>query len=113
MLGVVADIPAGLSQADCGAAPASCRPGHHWALAPPGRKSGLAGVSAPCAPSPPLNGNFVLLSPLYIVHASPNCFSLLWHLVPCAWDFDLARAGSSIAARMAMIAITTSNSIRV
>ena len=31
------------------------------------------------------------------------------------WDFDLAfeRAGSSIPARMAMIAITTSNSIKV
>ena len=35
------------------------------------------------------------------------------HLADCAVDFAFARLGSSIAARIAIIAITTSNSIRV
>jgi hypothetical protein len=33
--------------------------------------------------------------------------------MPCAFVFALERAGNSMAARMAIIAITTSNSIKV
>src|SRR5207245_2029563 len=45
----------------------------------------------------------------------PNCicFSLLAQPIRLARSFDLDKAGSSILARMAMIAITTSNSIKV
>src|SRR3954464_9860066 len=35
------------------------------------------------------------------------------HLIPCAFVFAFARAGKSIPARIAMIAITTSSSIKV
>src|SRR5690348_3325826 len=48
-----------------------------------------------------------------MVHASVSCFWLLKHVAACALSFALLNAGSSIAARMAMIAITTSNSISV
>ena len=41
------------------------------------------------------------------------CCSLLMHLVAIPLCFACDRAGSSIAARMAMIAMTTSSSIRV
>ena len=42
-------------------------------------------------------------------NATPICFWLLVHLACCAFRLALARAGSSIAARIAMMAITTSN----
>src|SRR5947208_1231437 len=42
-----------------------------------------------------------------------NCLVLLRHLIWFALDLALASAGSSMAARMAMMAMTTSNSIRV
>ena len=35
------------------------------------------------------------------------------HLVPCAFDFALLNAGSNIAAKIAMMAMTTSSSIKV
>ena len=38
---------------------------------------------------------------------------LLTHAMRCALDFALATAGNNIAARIAMMAITTSNSINV
>ena len=41
------------------------------------------------------------------------CLILLKHLIPLAFSLALARAGSSSDARIAMIAITTSSSIRV
>src|SRR6267143_705174 len=41
------------------------------------------------------------------------CFILLKHLIPLAFSWALAKAGRSIDAKTAMIAITTSNSIRV
>ena len=40
-------------------------------------------------------------------------FSLLKQVADCAFFLAMAKAGNSIAARMAMIAITTSNSIKV
>jgi len=38
---------------------------------------------------------------------------LFKHWIPCAFVFALPKAGSNNAARIAMIAITTSSSIRV
>ncbi len=45
--------------------------------------------------------------------ATCNCFILLKHEMPCALILLCDRAGSSKAARMAMMAMTTSNSISV
>src|SRR4051794_18588556 len=42
-----------------------------------------------------------------------SCLRLLMHFVPCALHLARLRAGSSIAARMAMMAMTTNNSIKV
>src|SRR5580698_922449 len=46
-------------------------------------------------------------------HPVVNCFKLLRHFTPWACCLDLASAGSNIAAKIAIIAMTTSNSIRV
>src|SRR6266851_10364864 len=54
-----------------------------------------------------------LLSSVYIFHASANCRWLFMHEMPCPFCLALARAGKSIAARMAMMAMTTSSSISV
>src|SRR6266478_4392460 len=43
----------------------------------------------------------------------PTCFKLLRHWIRLARSLALARAGNSIAARMAMMAITTKSSISV
>ena len=43
----------------------------------------------------------------------PICFRLFRQEIRCAWSLDLDKAGNSKAARMAMMAITTSNSIKV
>ena len=43
----------------------------------------------------------------------PICFKLLRQEIRCACALDLDNAGNSIAARMAMMAITTSSSIKV
>src|SRR5262245_37868026 len=53
------------------------------------------------------------LSLAYIIHANWSCFRLLRHLMPWAVALDFESAGSSIAARIAMMAMTTNNSIRV
>ena len=45
--------------------------------------------------------------------AMPICFMLFMQEVCLAFDFALERAGKSMAARMAMIAMTTSSSIKV
>ncbi len=44
---------------------------------------------------------------------NPICFRLLIHLILCALLFAADKAGSNIAARMAMMAMTTSSSIKV
>ena len=46
-------------------------------------------------------------------HASINCLLLFKHAAPVAVALALAKAGRSRAANMAMIAMTTSNSIKV
>ena len=49
----------------------------------------------------------------YRALARQNCRMLFKQAAPCALFLALARAGSSSAARIAMIAMTTSNSISV
>ena len=53
------------------------------------------------------------LSLAYMIKPKPICLLLLRHLVVKAFVLALASAGSTIAARMAMIAMTTNSSIRV
>src|SRR5436309_3183086 len=60
-----------------------------------------------------LSGNELLKSPAYMLIANPHCLPLLVQSVLSALAFALARAGSNRPARMAMIAITTSSSMRV
>src|ERR1043166_439529 len=45
--------------------------------------------------------------------ASSKCLSLLMHEIRAAFSFAPAKAGKSSAARMAIMAITTSSSIKV
>ena len=58
-------------------------------------------------------GNTSLLSSVYIRWATPICLRLLKQLEDLAAPRAAESAGSSIAANMAMMAITTNNSIRV
>src|SRR5437016_253184 len=53
------------------------------------------------------------LSPLQMRNASPTCFKLLTHAMRLALALAWASAGKSMPARIAMMAITTSNSIKV
>jgi hypothetical protein len=54
-----------------------------------------------------------LKSPEYINQPNWICRRLLKHLIPLDFSLALAKAGKSIAAKIAMMAITTSNSMRV
>jgi hypothetical protein len=56
-------------------------------------------------------GMFPLFSPLYMIQAVCNCFKLFMHATFCAFDLAEESAGSSIAARIAMMVMTTSSSI--
>src|SRR2546421_2281323 len=67
------------------------------------------GRSRPCG----LFGTLVSLSFAYIFMANPHCRRLLVHWMRKALDFAPASAGNNNAARIAMMAITTSNSMRV
>src|SRR6266436_5829956 len=58
-------------------------------------------------------GKVLLLSSTYIFIPKPNCLRLLIQEAWAALFLLAARDGSSNAARMPMIAITTSNSIKV
>src|SRR6478736_7438424 len=49
----------------------------------------------------------------YMATPMPTCRKLLMHWVRKAFAFALDNAGNNIAARMAMMAITTNSSIRV
>ena len=73
----------------------------------------LLPASAAVLFTPKLGTSLSALSSGYIRHASMICLPLLRHRIPCALALALLNAGSSIAASIAMIAITTSNSIRV
>src|SRR5205085_2849240 len=54
-----------------------------------------------------------LWSPAKEAKPRPSCFICEVHLIRCARALALERAGRSKLARIAMIAITTSNSIKV
>src|SRR3954468_11193066 len=58
-------------------------------------------------------GNRSLLSFTYIVQAKINCLLLLMQAAATALALARFKAGNSIAARIAIMAMTTSNSIRV
>ncbi|SPE63296.1 hypothetical protein SBV1_960022 [Verrucomicrobia bacterium] len=59
------------------------------------------------------SGSLSWLSFAYMRVARLNWCSLLLHWLIFAFSFDLANAGNNIAAKIAIIAITTSNSIKV
>ena len=61
----------------------------------------------------PVLGNISLLSPAYMWTPRLICFKLFKQVVRFAFAFALDRTGINKAARMAMMAMTTSNSIRV
>src|SRR5262245_16219467 len=61
----------------------------------------------------PSGGRKSLLSAAYRCVASPHCLRLFRQATEWAFAFAFAKAGSSIAARIAMMAMTTSSSIRV
>src|SRR5438445_3308970 len=48
-----------------------------------------------------------------MIVAKPSCRRLLIHVVPWALDLALLNAGRSMAARIAMMAMTTRSSIKV
>src|ERR1035437_10399784 len=58
-------------------------------------------------------GTMSLLSPAYIAIARPTCLRLLRQFACTAFCLALANAGNNSAARMAMMAMTTSSSMRV
>src|SRR5262245_15898444 len=68
---------------------------------------------AACRPSVQFRTRKSLLSPGYTDQQIVSCFRLFRHCVVCARALALANAGSSIAARIEIMAITTSNSINV
>lgn len=49
----------------------------------------------------------------YIIRAMPRCFKLLVQDIARAFSRALLKAGNSMAAKMAIIAMTTNNSINV
>src|ERR1700722_13403730 len=61
----------------------------------------------------PSSGTPSPLSPAYILKASPHWRMLFMHCVVFAFCLAPANTGNSNPARIAMMAITTSNSIRV
>src|ERR1051325_5527053 len=61
----------------------------------------------------PFIGTRSLLSSVYMCQHSCNCFMLLRHWVVLALALAFASAGNNIAARIAMMAMTTNNSINV
>jgi len=62
---------------------------------------------------PSVGAKASLASPEYMIQASDNCFWLLAQAAPVAFNLALASAGKSMPARIAMIAMTTSSSMRV
>src|SRR2546422_1011944 len=60
-----------------------------------------------------LSGNELFASPAYMVRASPHCLQLLAQSTLSALALAFARAGNNKAARMAMMAMTTSSSMSV
>src|SRR5689334_21168441 len=61
----------------------------------------------------PIKGNRSLLSSANIRKAMPVCFVLLRHLIWIALALAFDKEGRRMAAKIAMMAITTSSSMRV
>src|SRR6266404_1252483 len=87
-------------------------PKTHCDFVPPGCPAGSFGKVTSWS-MPADRTTLSSLSPEYMNQPSCNCFKLLRQAIPCPLALALLSAGSSSAARMAMIAITTSNSISV
>src|SRR6266496_6451936 len=66
-----------------------------------------------CGQPRPEYGNCSRLSAVYMARVNPTCFKLDRQLASSAFCFALDSAGNNIAARMAMMAMTTSNSMSV
>src|SRR6266542_2420784 len=79
---------------------------------PTTQEPGIA-VAPPETPELMFGGTESLFSSAYMAHASCSCRTLLRHATPCAFALALLNAGNSIEARIAMMAMTTSNSMRV
>jgi len=77
------------------------------------RQGVLTGLRVPPGVYVPRFTILSLFSSAYMYQVVPNCFSLPRQAAVVALTFALPRAGNSIAAKIAIIAITTSNSIRV
>ena len=60
-----------------------------------------------------MGNNWPAASFAYILNTIPNCLRLFWQLARRADSRARARAGSKIAAKIPIIAITTNNSINV
>src|SRR5262245_38763540 len=73
--------------------------------------SGLAGLGLAVKSVPHGGKNWLALSWLW--HASPICFRLFWQLMRAAASRTFCTAGRRRPIRMAIIAMTTSNSISV
>src|ERR1041385_6787720 len=58
-------------------------------------------------------GSILPVSMMFIAVARPSCLRLLMHEACWAFDFAFDNAGNSIPAKIAIIAITTSNSSNV
>ena len=67
----------------------------------------------PVRESPRLPAKKPLFSPAYISQPRATCLLLLMQLIPVALALALAKAGSNKPAKIAMMAMTTNNSIRV
>lgn len=70
-------------------------------------------ISASVSACPKLPTVLSPFSVAYCIQAYMSCLPLFMHITACALNFALERAGNSIAARIAMMAITTRSSIRV
>jgi len=71
----------------------------------------MPAISYPCGL---MRGNFSPFDSLaYILNTRPNCFRLFWQLARRAASRARARAGSNMAAKIPMIAMTTKSSISV
>src|SRR5436190_24232056 len=82
-----------------------------WAFPTTQQPGGLLGEPAPSDNW--FRGKRSLLSLGYMKQARPSCLRLFTHLICCAFTLALLSAGNSIEARIAMLAITTSSSIKV
>ncbi len=78
-----------------------------------GPLQGALGIISPLKLAGLATGEESLLSSANITNPKPNCFWLFKQLAPSALPLAKARAGSRRAARIAIMAITTSSSINV